>query len=69
MRLLGYCVLANHWHLVVWPRGDGDLSEAEKGVGLKKGSGAFFIDGRPLTRYLGAHAKAMAICQRGLRLS
>ncbi len=27
MRLLGYCVMPNHWHLVVWPRGDGDLSE------------------------------------------
>lgn len=26
MRLLAYCVLPNHWHLVVWPRGDGDLS-------------------------------------------
>lgn len=26
MRLLAYCVMANHWHLVVWPRRDGDLS-------------------------------------------
>ena len=26
MRLLAYCVLPNHWHLVVWPREDGDLS-------------------------------------------
>jgi len=26
MRLLSYCVMPNHWHLVVWPRGDGDLS-------------------------------------------
>jgi putative transposase len=25
-RLLAYCVLPNHWHLVVWPRGDGELS-------------------------------------------
>jgi len=25
-RLLAYCVLGNHWHLVVWPRGDGELS-------------------------------------------
>jgi putative transposase len=25
-RLLSYCVLPNHWHLVVWPRGDGELS-------------------------------------------
>jgi putative transposase len=25
-RLLSYCVLPNHWHLVVWPREDGELS-------------------------------------------
>ena len=27
MRLLSYCVMPNHWHLVPWPRGDGELSE------------------------------------------
>ncbi len=27
MRLLAYCVLPNHWHLVVWPRHDGELSD------------------------------------------
>jgi REP element-mobilizing transposase RayT len=26
MRLLAYVVLPNHWHLVVWPQHDGDLS-------------------------------------------
>ena len=25
MRLLAYCLMPNHWHLVVWPREDGDL--------------------------------------------
>jgi len=25
-RLLAYCVLGNHWHLVVWPEQDGELS-------------------------------------------
>ena len=25
-RLLAYCVMPNHWHLVVWPRDDGELS-------------------------------------------
>ena len=25
MRILSYCVMPNHWHLVVWPREDGDL--------------------------------------------
>ena len=27
MRLLCYCVMPNHWHLVLWPRGDDDLSD------------------------------------------
>jgi putative transposase len=26
-RLLAYCVMPNHWHLVLWPHDDGDLSE------------------------------------------
>jgi putative transposase len=26
MRLLAYCLLPNHFHLLLWPRGDGDLS-------------------------------------------
>jgi len=25
MPLCGYCLLGNHWHLLLWPRGDGDL--------------------------------------------
>ncbi len=27
VRLLAYCMMPNHWHLVVWPEKDGDLSE------------------------------------------
>lgn len=27
VRLLGYCLMPNHWHLVVWPEKDGELSE------------------------------------------
>jgi putative transposase len=27
MRLLAHCVMPNHWHLVLWPRNDGDLSK------------------------------------------
>jgi len=26
MRLCGYCIMGNHWHLLLWPRGDDDLS-------------------------------------------
>jgi|ERR1017187_8049423 putative transposase len=27
MRLLSYCLMPNHWHLVLWPKKDGELSE------------------------------------------
>jgi putative transposase len=36
-RLLAYCVLPNHWHLVVWPQEDGELSRF---VGSYGGFGA-----------------------------
>ncbi len=26
VRVLGFCLMPNHWHLVLWPRGNGDLS-------------------------------------------
>ena len=26
MRILGFCLLPNHFHLVLWPRADGDIS-------------------------------------------
>jgi len=33
-RLLCYCVMPNHWHLVVWPRLDGELSETMRWLTL-----------------------------------
>lgn len=27
VRLLGYCLMPDHWHLVLWPRRSGELSE------------------------------------------
>lgn len=27
MRLLAYCSMPNHFHLALWPHGDGDLSD------------------------------------------
>ena len=26
MPLTGYCLMSNHWHLLLWPYHDGDLS-------------------------------------------
>ena len=33
MRILGYCLMDNHWHLVVWPRRGKDLSNFLQWVG------------------------------------
>jgi len=27
MRLCGYCIMPDHWHLLLWPRREGDVSE------------------------------------------
>jgi putative transposase len=27
MRLLAYCLMPNHWHLVLWPKADGELAD------------------------------------------
>jgi putative transposase len=27
MRLLAYCLMPNHWHLLLWPRHDGELAD------------------------------------------
>ena len=26
-RMLAYCLMPNHWHLILWPRKDGELSQ------------------------------------------
>ena len=28
MRLLAYCLMPNHWHLVLWPEQDGELGRS-----------------------------------------
>jgi putative transposase len=32
MRLAAYCLMPNHWHLLLWPREDGELSEAMRWI-------------------------------------
>ena len=34
MRVCGYCIMGNHWHLVLWPRDDGDMSQFMRWVTL-----------------------------------
>ena len=26
IRILDYCIMPNHWHMVLWPEEDGDIS-------------------------------------------
>ena len=42
IRILAYCILSNHWHFVVWPERDGQLSHffrwlAEYGLSIERG--------------------------------
>lgn len=34
-RVLSYCVMPNHWHFLLWPRGHGELSQFMRLVTLK----------------------------------
>ena len=34
MRICGYCIMGNHWHLLLWPHNNGDLSEFMRWVTL-----------------------------------
>ena len=34
MRICGYCIMGNHWHLLLWPREDGDLSAFMRWISL-----------------------------------
>jgi putative transposase len=34
IRILGWCVMANHWHFIVWPKKDGELSRFFGYLGL-----------------------------------
>ena len=47
LRILSYCLMPNHWHLVLWPLQDGDLGWQEstaKQLGLES---TFRSHGRP----------------------
>src|SRR5512142_2535717 len=32
IRIAAYCLMPNHWHLLLWPRHDGELSEVMRWV-------------------------------------
>lgn len=34
MRVCGYCIMGTHWHLVLWPREDGDMSQFMRWITL-----------------------------------
>lgn len=34
MRLCGYCIMSNHWHILLWPHGDNDLTNFMRWITL-----------------------------------
>jgi putative transposase len=72
MRLLAYCLLPNHWHLVVWPRRTkgrtkGDIGQKRvlylRSASPNSGTGcdAFFFGGRPRGRRLASRSIFRAV--------
>ena len=47
MRILGYCLMPNHFHLVLRPFADGDLG---RWMQWKRGHSTFFLPSRPSLR-------------------
>ncbi len=47
VRLLAYCLMPNHWHLLLWPRNDGELGAFMQRLttshGFRKGVTRSFI--------------------------
>ena len=39
MRVLAYCLLSNHWHFLLWPAHDGDLTRPNDRPGRWFGRG------------------------------
>lgn len=35
IRIACYCLMPNQWHLLLWPRSDGELSEVMRGIRLR----------------------------------
>src|SRR3989304_5021043 len=58
MRTLAYCLMPNHWHLVLWPRRDGDLSQF-LAWGVKRCPEPFLLTGRAGEARLGPHGRSV----------
>jgi putative transposase len=43
IRIASYCLMPNHWHLLLWPRDDGELSEVMRWItGGELGSNLYY---------------------------
>ena len=59
LRVLGYCLMPNHFHMVLWPLGDGDLSHWMTVLR--------YVERNPLRAGLVARAESWAWSSRGAR--
>ena len=47
LRIAAYCLMPNHWHLLLWPRQDGELSQAMRWITSRTRSAGTRTDTRP----------------------
>jgi REP element-mobilizing transposase RayT len=53
VRIAAYCLMPNHWHLLLWPRSDGELSEVMRWITVTHTSaGMLTATHRGLDRYI-----------------
>ena len=43
IRIAAYCLMPNHWHLLLWPREDGELSEVMRWITVTVQTGEHFL--------------------------
>jgi putative transposase len=65
MRLLAYCLMPNHWHLLLWPRHDGELADFVHWLTLTHTQRwhAHYHDVGSGHLYQGRYKKAPAMCK------
>jgi len=64
-RLLAYCLMSNHWHLLLWPREDGELSEVMRWLTVthtRRWHANRHVEGNPLRAGMVEHAADWQWC-------
>jgi len=71
VRIAAYCLMPNHWHLLLWPRSDGELSEVMRWITGRTPSAGMLTTAHPgADRYIrdGSNRFRFRLMSTSLRL-